>query len=439
MKQQTDSSSKKRIRKMFLGIVMMTIAAMLFIMNEHPRVKQSLFTFSYGEAIPTNSDAYLSYGAHYKDVEFDPQLFAMKDIGTYDVEVEFEQERFQLRIAIVDDQPPVITFSDQNQITIYKYNQHIVMNDFWEVQDESDVTLEVEPAPNEIKSGKQEICVIAKDKYANTATACQSVTVKKETLELPKLPDVQTVQQLVNEFIRQKQLSSNSFAFFYYSVGDEESFLYNENRLINAASTIKVPLNMLYEDAYAQGSRKGEDTLVLIKSDMEEGGGDTLKKHHIGEAISYMYLQKQSIENSDNTATNMLVRGLGGFGEFRDQLAQYSTKTLPREFYTQNVVTMNYMSDVMKKLFQDQKKYAKVISYMKNAAVGCFLQSSTDVFEIAQKYGQFADNLHAVGIVYTPQPYLVGIYTMNRSDGDAIIRELNQWLIAYQLMKEPMD
>ena len=89
MKQQTDSSSKKRIRKMFLGIVMMTIAAMLFIMNEHPRVKQSLFTFSYGEAIPTNSDAYLSYGAHYKDVEFDPQLFAMKDIGTYDVEVEF--------------------------------------------------------------------------------------------------------------------------------------------------------------------------------------------------------------------------------------------------------------------------------------------------------------------------------------------------------------
>ncbi len=135
----------------------------------------------------------------------------------------------------------------------------------------------------------------------------------------------------------------------------------------------------------------------------------------------------------------MLVRGLGGFGKFRDQLAQYSTQTLPREFYTQNVVTMNYMSDVMKKLFQDQKKYAKVISYMKNAAVGCFLQSSTDVFEIAQKYGQFADNLHAVGIVYTPQPYLVGIYTMNRSDGDAIIRELNQWLIAYQLMKEPMD
>ena len=56
--------------------------------------------------------------------------------------------------------------------------------------------------------------------------------------------------------------------------------------------------------------------------------------------------------------------------------------------------------------------------------------------EIAQKYGQYDRYLHAVGIVYTPRPYLVGIYTTNRADGEAIICELNQWLMAYQLMKE---
>lgn len=432
-----NGQNKRPVKRMAAGLIV--VLATAFYAGNHiyqrPHIKQSRFAFSIGEAIPTDSQTYLSYGSQYEDVEFDPQLFAMKDIGEYDVEVEFARERFTLHIAIVDDQPPVITFSSQNSITIYEYHDNIIINGLWQVEDESEVTIEVQPAVSEIKEGAQEICVKATDISENTDTKCKTVTVNKQPLILPDIPDVHSVQELVDTYIRQKGLSPSTFAFFYVSVGDKETYRYNEDRLIYAASTIKVPLNMLYEDAYTQGTKHPQDTIVFIKSDIEEGGGDTLKSHRVGEALAYAYLQQQSIENSDNTATNMLVRGLGGFRQFRNQIARYSTQTMPNGFYTQNVVTMNYMCDVMNTLYEKRDHYANVIKYMQHAAEGSFLQASTDVFTIAQKYGQFEENLHAVGIVYTPQPYLVGIYTMNRVDGEAIIEELNQWLIAYQLLK----
>lgn len=441
MKQNTNGSSTgllKKHKKLLVGLVILAFTAVIFFMNQTnqpPHIKQSQFIFAYGETIPTNSDAYLSYGSHYQDTAFDPELFAMSEIGDYEVEVEFAQERYTLNIAIVDDKAPLITFEDTS-MTIYEYNGKMIMKDAWKIEDDSGFTIAVEPAIEEIKTGSQELCVTAIDDYKNAATVCKTLKVERKALALPKIPKVQDVKALVEEFIRQKHLSSSSFAFFYDSPDDDETYIYNGNRLVNAASTIKVPLNMLYEDAYVEGTKKAEDTIIFIKSDIEVGDGDTQKKHRTGDAISYAYLQKQSIEKSDNTATNMLVRGLGGFYKFREQLVQYTTKALPKEFYRQNVVTMDYMHDVMKTLYQNQKKYAKIIGYMKNAAVGSFLQESTDVFEIAQKYGQYDVNLHAVGIVYTPLPYLVGIYTMNRVDAEAIICELNQWLIAYQLSKE---
>lgn len=432
-------SSKRHLKKLVLISLLLVFAGGIFIMYQnhlHPYIKKPTFTFSYGDTIPTNSDAYLEYGSQFETVDFDPKLFSMSEIGDYDVEVEFAQERFTLHIAIVDDKPPVIVFSDQNPVTIYEYNGKALTSKLWSIEDDSDVMIEVEPALEKMKEGEQEICVNASDEYDNKTSACQTLKVERKILSLPQIPDVHSAQELVEEFIRQKRLSKASFAFFYDSIHDGETYIYNGDQFINAASTIKVPLNMLYEDAYVEGTKKPEDTIVFIKNDVETGGGDTLKKHRIGEALSYSYLQKQSIENSDNTATNMLVRGLGGFMKFRQQLTKYTKKTMPREFFLQNVVSMNYMHDVMKILYDNQKKYANIIAYMKKAAVGSFLQKSSDVFEIAQKYGQYDRYLHAVGIVYTPRPYLVGIYTTNRADGEAIICELNQWLMAYQLMKE---
>ena len=173
---------------------------------------------------------------------------------------------------------------------------------------------------------------------------------------------------------------------------------------------------------------------IIYKNDIEAGDGHT-DEHKLNTPLSYEYLQQQSIVYSDNTATNMLVRALGGFYSFRKRLAEYSNETLPAAFYSQNIITAEYMNTVMKRLYQQRDRYHTLIDHMKQATPGEYLQASSDAFEIAQKYGLFEGVLHTVGIVYTPKPYTVGIFTMNRKDGQAIITELNKWLIAYQLQK----
>lgn len=405
---------------------------LLFYMHDQSRVhmKQESFRFEYGTKIPYTSDAYFDYQDSYETVTFDEKLFAMKEVGSYEVKVTFAQQEYTLPIEIVDESAPVITISNDEAL-IYRF-QNKLFGSFYKITDNSAATGEIRL--NKQENGQQEVCILATDAYENKAKECKMMQVEIKDLQLAQIPKVNSAEELINAFIREKQLNTNSFAFFYESFYDQEVYLYNSDCVINAASTIKVPLNMLYEDAYAKKEMDPNQTVSLLYSDIEPGGGMT-SEHKLNTSLTYAYLQEQSIVYSDNTATNMLVRALGGFSVFRKQIAQYSKAQLPESFYSQNVITAAYMSDVMHTLYQQSDRYHHLIEHMKQASEGEYLQAGSDAFEIAQKYGSFDDVLHAVGIVYTPKPYAVGIFTMNREDGEAIIKELNEWLIAYQFQK----
>ena len=414
-----------------LILIISVIGALIYqYENDKISVKRDQFRFEYGSEIPYTSDAYFNYSDRYETVTFDKALFAMKDIGSYEVKVSFAQKEYTLLLEIVDESAPIIQFNE-DQATIYRY-QNQLYGDFYSVTDNS--TVEHEMQLKEQAEGASEICVTAIDAYQNKATECKVMQAEVKDLHLVSIPKVNSVEELVNAFLTEKRLNKNSFAFFYESFDDQESYLYNSDRLINAASTIKVPLNMLYEDAYAKQKMRPDQTISLRQSDIEAGGGYT-SQNRLNTPLTYAYLQEQSIVFSDNTATNMLVRALGGFSVFRKQLAQYSDAKLPQAFYSQNVITAEYMADVMRTLYQGRDRYENLTVHMKSASKDEYLQASTDVFEVAQKYGSFEEVLHTVGIVYTPKPYIVGIFTMNREDGATIIKELNEWLIAYQLQK----
>lgn len=404
-------------------------AAALYHYN-HISIKKQCFRFNYGSKLPNTSDAYFTYSSKYDDVSFDEKLFDLSAVGSYEVIVNFADKDYTLYIEIVDEKAPTITFLNDHAL-IYRYEDTLIGN-FYQVEDISAVKSEI--LLESQKNSKQEVCVSAVDAYDNKTEKCKSLTVEIQDLKLVDIPEVNSVKELVEAFIQENGLNADSFAFFYESPSNQESYLYNEKRVITAASIIKVPLNMIYEDAYINQTMRPSQTIRLTLNDIEEGDGYT-SQNKLNSALSYAYLQEQSIVYSDNTATNMLVRGLGGFSAFRRLLTEYTDLSLPQTFYSQNIITAEYMKDVMKKLYDEQDRYHTLISYMKQAAKDNFLQASSDIFEIAQKYGLYDNVLHTVGIVYTPQPYIVGIFTMNREDGEAIIAKLNEWLIAYQFQK----
>ena len=438
-----DETKPKRKRKWFLNLMfllaLVVIAGIVWSQYQAPQLRQNEFQFSYGRPLPTDSQTYLRYGRQYEDVSFAKELAAINGIGEYDIEVTFASKTYVLHIHITDDKAPVITFNERDSIYLYSYHGERYIDPIYTIQEDSDYKIAISPALNELESGEQDICVTAIDAFANETTRCRTDDVWKIEPNLVSIPQVNSVEELLAQFMKTKRLTSTNFGFYYYAPYDEETYLYNPDTMFYAASIIKVPLNMLLEDRYANEEMNPQDTIKLLSADVESGAGNTLKQYKVNDQIPYSYLQEQSIVYSDNTATNALVRGLGGFTKFRQLLTSYSEQKLPNNFYTQNVVSMRYMLEVMMHLYEQRSHYDTLIGYMKQANGGEYLQASTDMFEIAQKYGDYDRNLHATGIVYTPKPYIVGIFTYNRSDAEVLIQELNSWLISYQFQKSISD
>lgn len=71
------------------------------------------------------------------------------------------------------------------------------------------------------------------------------------------------------------------------------------------------------------------------------------------------------------------------------------------------------------------------------AAVGEYMQLNFDYFEIAHKYGSYNGYVHDNGIVYTPSPYLIGVFTNSVSEAQNIISEINMLFLQYTLSKQP--
>ena len=111
-----------------LILIISVIGALIYqYENDKVSVKRDQFRFEYGSEIPCTSDAYFNYSGQYETVTFDKALFAMKDIGRYEVKVNFAQKEYTLLIEIVDESAPLIQFNEDRAI-IYRYQNQLYGN-----------------------------------------------------------------------------------------------------------------------------------------------------------------------------------------------------------------------------------------------------------------------------------------------------------------------
>ena len=75
------------------------------------------------------------------------------------------------------------------------------------------------------------------------------------------IPEGSTADSILSSFLEAYGLNEENFSFFYYNTFTQETYLYNPDTLFTAASTVKVPVNMLYYDAVNSGERTLEDGL----------------------------------------------------------------------------------------------------------------------------------------------------------------------------------
>ena len=235
--------------------------------------------------------------------------------------------------------------------------------------------------------------------------------------------DIQ-IKDLIQKIRVENNLNEKNFSFFYYNIDKQSYYFYNENAYFTAASTIKMPLAMLYYDKIRNVNISINDTILYTCDFYEVGAWTTATTYSVKSKIPINFLLEQSIVNSDNTATNMLIKNLG-YKNYKTQIAKYSDITLPKDFFCSNIISARYAYDIVKYLYENIQNYEELVKYLKKSSNGKYLKKYITDYDIAHKYGSYNGYVHDYGIVFGENTYLIGIFTKNILNASEFIAKVS--------------
>ena len=208
-----------------------------------------------------------------------------------------------------------------------------------------------------------------------------------------------TAEQAVADFMAKYGLDETNFSLSYYNTVTGEHYAYNDEAFMVAASTFKLPLNMYYYEL----ERDGEiDPDYYI-----ERGGGTLAEAH-----------ERSLVYSENEISLGMLYNLGEFKEYKAKMRKYFTMTdeeIDYIYHVDNYYCTRMMMDALRYLYDNSGDFEEMLGYMKQAQPGEYFRTYVTDYEVAHKYGWFEGAINDVGIIYTPQPFLLAVYTQDQS------------------------
>ncbi|MCM8794295.1 MAG: class A beta-lactamase-related serine hydrolase [Candidatus Omnitrophica bacterium] len=195
---------------------------------------------------------------------------------------------------------------------------------------------------------------------------------------------------------------------------------HQHDRVFASASLVKVPLMVACYQAAREGRIRLSDTITLRGSDKVSGSG-SLKAKPSGSRFTVEELIGRMITESDNTATNMLIRALGYDylnGSFRRIGLQNTTLVRRMMDFSQrkngveNLTTPSDVASVFRQLYSfrlvSEEASKECLEFLmnqtKNDRIPAGLPPQTVV---AHKTGLEKGVCHDSGIVFTPKGNLL--------------------------------
>ena len=235
--------------------------------------------------------------------------------------------------------------------------------------------------------------------------------------------DAQKLNEMTESFLSERGIDPKDFSlgFCYTATGDE--WYYNGDEWFYPASMYKVPLMMLLSERVRSGEIT-QDTYIYDKpvSEIEE--------------LILVY--------SNNEWAHSIRTYLGGDEQWRAEAKKYAS--LKDDEYDPDYMDYcyfnnRYITSVMKTLYSDPDSYPNIIDCLLRAEPTHYFRLSESiegVYDVAQKYGSFDDQIgqsfnHTTGIVYTPNPCIVTVMTCNVSNYEKVISDAALMLTEYSL------
>ena len=159
-------------------------------------------------------------------------------------------------------------------------------------------------------------------------------------------PDVsgKTVEELIDAFRADHDLTEDNFELSYYNTVTGESYDFNETKMLYGASTYKLPLNLYYYEMENAGEIASDALMTQ--------GGATLHLCH--------YL---SIVESNNEISHALLYRIGNFRDYKNAMRTYFTMTdeeIDPKYYQDNYYCTRMMMDCLTYLYAHADDFSEM-------------------------------------------------------------------------------
>lgn len=236
--------------------------------------------------------------------------------------------------------------------------------------------------------------------------------------EAPQTFEGQELSAVVEAYMEERGLHAGNFSMSYYNTVTGESYAFQDTKMMVAGSTYKLPLNMYYYELEQEGSLASDAYIPRADS--------TLDVCH-----------RESLVNSNNELSMGLLYNLGNFSTYKNCMRKYFTMTdeeIDPLYYADNYYCTRMMMDALRYLYEHSDDFEEMIGYMKQAQPGEYFRARVSEYEIAHKYGWFEGAVNDTGIFYTPQPFLLAVYTQDVSE--SIVGEVAELMTNYTLWQQ---
>ena len=251
-------------------------------------------------------------------------------------------------------------------------------------------------------------------------------------IELIDTSQYASMDELIEVTMAEFGVDESQVSLQYTNFKTDESYTINESTFQTAASTIKLPLAVMYVDAIEEGYVDWDTEVTYTYADYEEGDGTITAAVASGTgqaAYTIEDLIANALMYSDNTATNMLIRyynELYGSETYKTSIASSVDVAIDEAFYSDNVASAELLSAYYDLLATDDA-YQPIVDYLLDASPDRLFTTYVNSSLMANKYGNYGTALNDGGIYYENDEaqYSLVALTDGLTDGTGFLENLN--------------
>jgi beta-lactamase class A len=233
-----------------------------------------------------------------------------------------------------------------------------------------------------------------------------------------KAVDMTALRKQLQQYIDQQ---SGTYGIYVVDLNSGKGMGINGDLVFPAASTFKLPMALYILDQAAKGKADLDEPIAYLDSDYEEGTGTLQDTIQSGDQYPVRKLLELAITESDNIATQMLLRRFGqaNVDDYMHKLGGKVTRFDPETWGTTPREMAMYMKDVQSNgVMKDPKLRAFLMGALEHTAFDDRTAAGVpDGVPVAHKIGTLDGVINDVALVLAPDhPFVISVYSMDVSE-----------------------